>query len=82
MKEKQILESDMHSHLTRRKFLQTTSTATVGFWLGTTASSTAARKLSPNEKLNIGVIGTANRAGENLREVSSENIVAICDVDD
>lgn len=37
---------------------------------------------SANDKLNIGVIGTANRAGEDLREVSSQNIVALCDVDD
>jgi len=42
----------------------------------------AARKLSPNEKLNIAVIGTANRAGEDLKDVSSENIVALCDIDE
>ena len=27
------------------------------------------------------MIGVANRAGEDLKEVSSENIVALCDVD-
>jgi predicted dehydrogenase len=40
------------------------------------------RKISANEKLNIAVIGTANRAYENIREIRGENIVALCDVDD
>jgi predicted dehydrogenase len=35
---------------------------------------------SPNEKLNIAVIGVANRGGANLNGVKSENIVALCDV--
>lgn len=39
------------------------------------------RRLSANEKLNIGVIGIAGRGGANLRGVKSQNIVAICDVD-
>ena len=37
---------------------------------------------STNDKLNIGVIGVANRGGANLAGVASENIVALCDVDD
>ena len=36
---------------------------------------------SANDKLNIGVIGVSNRAGEDLAGVSSQNIVALCDVD-
>ena len=39
-------------------------------------------KISANEKLNIGVIGVHNRAAEDLNGVSSQNIVALCDVDD
>ncbi|MBW8039456.1 MAG: Gfo/Idh/MocA family oxidoreductase [Planctomycetes bacterium] len=35
---------------------------------------------SPNEKLNIAVIGVAGRGGSNLNNVKSENIVALCDV--
>jgi predicted dehydrogenase len=38
-------------------------------------------KISPNEKLNIGVVGVANRGGSNLRGVSGENVMALCDVD-
>ena len=36
---------------------------------------------SPNEKLNIGVIGVAFQGEFNLNGVSSENIVALCDID-
>jgi predicted dehydrogenase len=35
----------------------------------------------PSEKLNIGGIGVGGRGGGDLREVESENIVALCDVD-
>jgi len=37
---------------------------------------------SANERLNIGIIGTANRASENINGVKGENIVAVCDIDD
>jgi len=39
------------------------------------------RKQSPNDKLNIGIIGVANRATANIDGVKGENIVALCDVD-
>jgi predicted dehydrogenase len=38
--------------------------------------------VSANEKLNIAMIGTAHRAAEDLRGVESENIVALCDIDE
>lgn len=62
----------------RRSFLYRSSLAAAGFWI---ARSSWAR-VSPNEKLNLGVIGTANRAREDLRAVSSQNIAALCDVDE
>jgi len=37
---------------------------------------------SPNNKLNIGIIGAAGRGLANTRTVESENIVALCDVDE
>ena len=70
----------MNSRYTRRDFIkQTALTATGTYWIGSRAYG---RNISPNEKLNIGVIGVMGRAGEDLREVSSQNIVALCDVDD
>ena len=78
----------MKNSFNRRQFLQSTSLGAAGLWLiGPSAASAkgklaGTRGLSPNEKLNIGMIGTANRAGANLQEVSSQNIVALCDVDE
>src|SRR5580765_8634043 len=64
----------------RRTFLRNTAYATFGtFVLGCQSNG---RKVSANEKLNIGVIGVANRAADNFAAVSSQNIVALCDVDD
>ena len=63
----------------RRTFLKTASAtglavaATPNLLLG-------AAKESPNEKLNMGIIGSGGRGSANLRGVSSENIVALCDV--
>ncbi len=36
----------------------------------------------PSEKLNIGIIGCGGKGLSDMREVSSENILALCDVDD
>jgi predicted dehydrogenase len=36
---------------------------------------------SANNKLNIAGIGVGGRGGDDIKEVSSENIVALCDVD-
>src|SRR5208283_2267420 len=35
----------------------------------------------PSEKLNIAGIGIGGRGADDLRELSGENIVALCDVD-
>src|SRR5690242_8529989 len=70
----------MSLSFTRRRFLKATALAAAG--ASFTRAQAAARKLSANEKLNIGVIGTAHRAGEDLKGVQGENIVALCDIDD
>jgi predicted dehydrogenase len=36
----------------------------------------------PSEKLNIAVIGAGGRGGDDIKGLSTENIVALCDVDD
>lgn len=71
----------MKKQFTRRQFIGTGSAAVGLFFIGK-STSFGRNKISPNEKLNIGVIGTANRAGADLQEVSSQNIVALCDIDD
>src|SRR5437588_11525297 len=70
----------MKRNLSRREFLQTSALAAAGTFLA--GCQTAPRKLSANEKLNIGIIGTNNRARANISGVEHENIVALCDIDD
>src|SRR4051794_38160584 len=82
----------MSRKTSRRHFLGYSAIAGAGFWISGCASSDHSsspvaafpppRKISPNEKLNIAMVGTANQAGWNLSQVASQNIVALCDVDD
>ncbi|MBI2431892.1 MAG: Gfo/Idh/MocA family oxidoreductase [Candidatus Hydrogenedentes bacterium] len=66
----------MKHQMSRRSFLQS-STAAAGAVLGAPA---IVRGQNLNEKLNIAVIACGGRGGSNLESVSSENIVALCDV--
>ena len=68
----------MKAKLNRRHFLQGSTLAAAGFYLLPKGSSWAK---SPNEKLNIGCIGTSGRAAGDIEGVKGENIVALCDVD-
>ncbi|MDZ4857881.1 MAG: Gfo/Idh/MocA family oxidoreductase [Candidatus Hydrogenedentes bacterium] len=61
---------------TRRSFLRS-SVIAAGAALGAPA---IVRGQNLNSLLNIAVIGCGGRGGSNLQEVSSENIVALCDV--
>jgi predicted dehydrogenase len=70
----------MDHSISRRTFLKTSLLTTGGFWVAT--GTGFARKVSANEKLNLGVIGTINRASANLNALRDQNIVAICDIED
>jgi predicted dehydrogenase len=48
---------------------------------GSTVSLKALGYKSPNEKLNIATIGAGGKAASDINGCSSENIVALCDVD-
>jgi len=64
---------------TRRDFLKSTTLAGVGWFV---AGDTAfAESKSPNEKLNIAVVGTIGQAGWNIGQIAGQNIVAFADVD-
>lgn len=63
----------------RRQFLKAAGAAGVGFWI---APRLPAASKAANEKLNIGIIGAGGRGASNSGDVASENIVALCDVDE
>ncbi len=69
----------MRPILDRRDFLRTTAVASAGVLLS--QGSLSAQPKSPNEKLNIGIIGGGGKGSSNLSACDGENIVAICDVD-
>ena len=71
----------MNSRLNRRMFLAGSALAGSSLAIGFHSSAAAAESTSTLEKLNLAAIGTANRAGGNIRNVATENIVALADVD-
>ncbi len=69
----------MSRRLSRRHFLGTSAAATA-WWVGMSDRSDAQSK-SPNEKLNLAIVGVAGKGGDNVNNLVSENMVALCDVD-
>ncbi len=67
------------SNVSRRDFLKVSGAAALsaGVWSEVAAQDSN----SPNEKLNIACVGTANRAMADINGVAGENIAALCDVD-
>lgn len=72
----------MNNQHNRRQFIRKTSAVAAGLWFIGKPNSFGNKGTSPNEKLNIGVVGVANRAFQNIKGVEHQNIVAICDVDE
>ena len=71
------------SHRTsRREFLSHGAVAGAAVGFGVWSSGSLAESKSPNEKLNIGMIGTAHQARFSIDNIKQENIVALCDIDD
>lgn len=70
--------------MTRRAFLAsaTTTAMMAGGAIRVNAAQVVPRKLSPNDKLNIAGVGVGGMGRANLRACQTENIVALCDVDD
>lgn len=68
------------SQLTRRNFIKYSSLTAGGMVLGAPYIMRSAE--SPNGKLNIGVIGAGGKGSSDTDSCASENIVALCDIDD
>ena len=64
--------------ITRRQFTRSLLTATGGIAI----APALLRGQNLNQKLNIGIIGVHSRGAANLASVATENIVALCDVDE
>jgi len=68
--------------MNRREFLQSASLSAAGVWLAGCQGVAPGRRLSANDKLNLGFVGTAGQAGFSLENLTNHNIAALCDVDE
>jgi predicted dehydrogenase len=64
----------------RRDFLKASALAGAGFWIANSYGQTNSR--SPNEKLNVASVGCGGKGGSDIEHAATENVVALCDVDD
>ncbi len=69
------------SSVSRRDFLKASGVGALAITGGVWSQVAAAPSRSPNEKLNIACVGTANRATADINGVKGENIVVLCYID-
>jgi hypothetical protein len=70
------------SSMTRRRFIYSSTLAAGAAALTGSLAAPSARRLSANDKLNIGVVGCGGKGASDTELCASENIVALCDVDE
>jgi hypothetical protein len=68
--------------ITRRRFIYNSALAAGAAALVGPAIASSPRKLSANDKLNIGVVGFGGKGGSDMDLCAGENIAALCDVDE
>ena len=73
--------SEKKSAMNRRQFLASTASAVAAFTIVPRHVLANSGQTPPSERLNIASIGAGGRAAGNIKGVSTENIVALCDVD-
>jgi predicted dehydrogenase len=81
MKNPDLIESAKSKPMSRRNFLAATGAVTTILTLPARVLGRGG-ETSPNNRLNIAGIGIGGQGGNDIDEVSGENIVALCDVDD
>jgi predicted dehydrogenase len=69
------------SSISRRSFIATSAAATAGFTILPSKVIAGLGHRAPSDKLNIAGVGIGGRGGADIKELRSENIVAMCDVD-
>lgn len=75
MKKKKVIKKE------RRDFLKSTGLALAGFTIVPSHVVSGLGHIAPSDKLNIAAVGVGGMGHANLRNLRSQNIVALCDVD-
>ncbi|MDI6697507.1 MAG: Gfo/Idh/MocA family oxidoreductase [Candidatus Saccharicenans sp.] len=84
MTEKEIKANKLSGSLSRREFLGKTAASAAGFMIvprHVIGAQKDKKKKAPSDTLNIGCVGVGGKGFSDVQSVSSENIVALCDVD-
>jgi predicted dehydrogenase len=68
--------------ITRRKFLGQSAAAAAGLMVVPRHILGGKGYTPPSDTLNIGCVGVGGMGSTDVRKVSSENVIALCDVDD
>ena len=68
--------------ISRREFMGGATTAAMAFTIVPRHVLGGVGNTPPSEKLNIAGVGVGGQGGHDLSQMESENIVALCDVDD
>lgn len=75
------MNKDSKNKISRRKFIGNTATAAAAFTIVPSHVVAGLGHTPPSDKLNIAGVGVGGMGRANLRNMNSENIVALCDVD-
>jgi len=67
--------------LPRRQFMRNAAAATAALALLPRGAQARPRKIAPSDRVNIAFVGVGGMGRANLQALSSQNIVALCDVD-
>ena len=76
-----IMNNNKKSGISRREFLGNTAKAAAVFTIVPSRVVSGLGYKAPSDKLNIAAIGIGGMGASNLKNLKSENIVALCDVD-
>ncbi|MDH4218630.1 MAG: twin-arginine translocation signal domain-containing protein, partial [Candidatus Aminicenantes bacterium] len=68
--------------ISRREFLGTSATAAAGLMIVPRHVLGGPGYTAPSDKLDIGCVGVGGKGTSDIWSVSSENVIALCDVDD
>ncbi len=84
MSEKEPKTDKLSTPLSRREFLGKTAASAAGLIIvprHVIGAQKGKKKKAPSDTLNIGCVGVGGKGFSDVQVVSSENIVALCDVD-
>jgi len=82
MEKENKAEKYKNSNISRRRFMGGVAAGAAAFTIVPRHVLGGVAYAAPSEKLNIAAIGSGGMGASNIDAVSSENIVALCDVDD